>query len=365
MIDGRPPHGSTAGAIYGSTPAGPTGGPTAEPTAKPTVADLGEHEVLRRLHQFCDSVVGDDGAIQSLPAGERLVVTTDVLVDGVHFCDRTLPPNALGWRAAAVNLSDLAAMGATPMGLTIGLTLPADTPWPWLGELYQGITDCLQHHGGAIIGGDLCRGEHRSLAITALGSVQPHQALYRNRAQPGQTLVTTGAHGASRAGLALLLGELAPELDPNNGPDDQSWIQAHQRPVPRFDAIAILRQLSPEGTATIAAMDTSDGLADAIIQICTQSQVGATLFSSQLPLPSGLGNRVGSATAQNWSLYGGEDFELVLSLPPDMARDFIKQLPGSRVVGQTTLEPGIRLVDDVTQAPDVWLDQTQGYRHFA
>ena len=100
MIDSRLPHGSTAGAIYGSTPAGPTG----EPTAKPTVADLGEHEVLRRLHQFCDSVVGDDGAIQSLPPGEQLVVTTDVLVDGVHFCDRTLPPNALGWRAAAVKI---------------------------------------------------------------------------------------------------------------------------------------------------------------------------------------------------------------------------------------------------------------------
>ncbi|MEO0394591.1 MAG: thiamine-phosphate kinase [Cyanobacteria bacterium P01_A01_bin.137] len=347
MIDSRPPRSATAG-----------------PTAEPTVADLGEHEVLRRLHQFCAAVVGDDGAVQSLPAGEQLVVTTDVLVDGVHFCDRTLPPNALGWRAAAVNLSDLAAMGATPMGLTMGLTLPPDTPWSWLAELYQGITDCLKHHGGAIIGGDLCRGDHRSLAVTALGSVPPHQALYRNQVQPGQTLVTTGAHGASRAGLALLLGELDPELDPNNGPDDQTWIQAHQRPVPRFDAIATLRQLSPQGTAVIAAMDTSDGLADAIIQICTQSQVGATLLSSQLPLPPGLSNRVGSVTAQNWTLYGGEDFELVLSLPPDMAKDFIKQLPGSQIIGQTTVEPEIRLVDDVTQGPDVCLNQTQGYQHF-
>ncbi|MEM1240267.1 MAG: AIR synthase related protein, partial [Cyanobacteria bacterium P01_H01_bin.26] len=91
----------------------------------PTVADLGEHEVLRRLHRFCAPVVGDDGAVKSLPTGEQLVVTTDVLVEDVHFCDRTLPPLALGWRAAAVNLSDLAAMGAAPMGLTVGLTLPA------------------------------------------------------------------------------------------------------------------------------------------------------------------------------------------------------------------------------------------------
>ncbi|NEQ55823.1 MAG: thiamine-phosphate kinase, partial [Leptolyngbya sp. SIO3F4] len=139
---------------------------------EPNIAELGEHEVLRRLHEFCAAVVGDDGAVQSLPAGEQLVVTTDILVDDVHFCDRTLPPQALGWRAAAVNLSDLAAMGAAPLGLTIGLTLPSNTSWSWLSNLYQGITDCLNQHGGAIIGGDLCRGKHRSLAITALGSVQ-------------------------------------------------------------------------------------------------------------------------------------------------------------------------------------------------
>ncbi|MEM9976183.1 MAG: thiamine-phosphate kinase [Cyanobacteria bacterium P01_D01_bin.2] len=343
--------------INGEATAGATHGPAAEPT----VAGLGEHEVLRRLHRFCAAVVGDDGAVQTLPAGEQLVVTTDVLVDGVHFCDRTLPPNALGWRATAVNLSDLAAMGAMPMGLTVGLTLPSDTPWPWLSELYQGITDCLKHHGGAIIGGDLCRGEHRSLAITALGSVPPQQALYRNQAQPGQALIVTGAHGASRAGLALLLGEL--EL--TDSPNSQTWIRAHQRPVPRFDAIATLRQLIPQAAATVAVMDTSDGLADAIIQICTQSHVGATLFSSQLPIPPGLSHAIKPTTAQNWTLYGGEDFELVLSLPPDIAKDFINQLPGSQIIGKTTLEPEIRLVDDVTQGPDISLSQTQGYRHFA
>ena len=227
-----------------------------------TLADLGEQEVLRRLRRFCAAVVGDDGAVQSLPAGEQLVVTTDVLVDGVHFCDRTLPPADIGWRAAAVNLSDLAAMGATPLGLTIGLTLPADTPWPWVNQLYEGFSQCLRHHGGAIVGGDLCRGSHRSLAITALGSVLPQQALYRHRAKPGQTLVATGLHGASRAGLALLLGELdegAVTADVAKG-----WIAAHRRPVPRFDAIAALRQLCPHPADAVAAMDTSDGLADAV-----------------------------------------------------------------------------------------------------
>ncbi|ESA36623.1 thiamine-phosphate kinase [Leptolyngbya sp. Heron Island J] len=323
-----------------------------------TVADLGEHEILRRLRPYCAAVVGDDGAVRSLPAGEQLVVTTDVLVDQVHFSDRTLPPHALGWRAAAVNLSDLAAMAATPMGVTIGLTLPPDTPWSWVDDLYQGFKDCLDHHGGAILGGDLCRGHQRSLAITALGTVLPGQALYRNRAKAGQMLVATGVHGAARAGLALLLAEL--DLV---SPAAEAWIQAHQQPVPRFDAIAAL-QTHCQDLSSIAAMDTSDGLADAIIQICDQSQVGATLLRSQLPIPPGLVEAVGQTTAEQWTLYGGEDFELLLSLPPEIAGALSQALPDSQIIGHTTLEPEIRLRDDVNHGTDIPLDQDQGYQHF-
>ncbi|MEM8610555.1 MAG: thiamine-phosphate kinase [Cyanobacteria bacterium P01_H01_bin.105] len=326
--------------------------------AGPTVADLGEHEVLRRLRPYCASVVGDDGAVQSLPGGEQLVVSTDVLADGVHFCDRTLPPQALGWRAAAVNLSDLAAMGATPLGLTVGLTIPANTPWVWIEALYQGLTDCLAHYGGVILGGDLCRGEQRSLAITALGSVLKNQALYRYRAQADQTLVATGVHGASRAGLALLLDELT-----QTDAAAETWIKAHQRPVPRFDAVTILRR-QLQDFKNIAAMDTSDGLADAVIQICRQSRVGAKLLRSHLPIPPGLKDTVGASMAESWTLYGGEDFELVLSLLPEVANVFVKTLSGSQIIGHTTLEPEIRLIDDVGQGPDMELEQDQGYRHF-
>lgn len=324
-----------------------------------TIAELGEHKVLKRLRRFCAPIVGDDGAVQSLPEGERLVVTTDILVDGVHFSDRTLPPKQLGWRAAAVNLSDLAAMGATPLGLTIGLTLPPETPWPWLESLYQGMASCLERHGSAIIGGDLCRGDHRSLAITALGSVLPHRALYRNRAQAGHRLVTTGIHGASRAGLALLLGELE-----GSGHHSQAWIDAHQRPMPRFDAIAILREFTLKAGQTIAAMDTSDGLADAVLQICSQSGVGARLRRSQLPVPPGLAAVVEAETAENWALYGGEDFELVLSLPTELAEAFVEQLPGSQVIGHVTATTGVVLVDDVDQGADIQLQQSLGYQHF-
>ncbi|MFG6104144.1 thiamine-phosphate kinase [Leptothoe sp. EHU-05/26/07-4] len=331
-------------------------------TAGITLAQLGEHEILKRLRQYCAAVVGDDGAVQSLPAGEQLVVTSDVLIEGVHFCDRTLSPNALGWRAVAVNLSDLAAMGARSMGITIGLTLPPATSWGWVEALYEGMHNCLEKYGGAIIGGDLCRGNQRSLAITALGIVPQHQAIYRSRAQVNQTLVTTGIHGASRAGLALLLDELD-ELK-GSGSAAQSWIKAHQRPVPRFDAIAALH-LQLQDFGNIAAMDTSDGLADAVIQICHQSQVGAKVLRSQLPIPPGLTEAVGQSTAENWTLYGGEDFELVLSLPPDIAKAFVNKLPGSQIIGQTTTANEIRLIDDVNHGPNIRLDQGQGYQHFS
>ncbi|MEO0867515.1 MAG: thiamine-phosphate kinase [Cyanobacteria bacterium J06642_11] len=325
-----------------------------------TIADLGEHQVLQRLHRFCSPAVGDDAAIQSLPGNQQLVVTTDVLVDEVHFSDRTLPPIDLGWRAAAVNLSDLAAMGATVVGLTVGLMLPAETPWPWLEGLYQGLSECLNHYGGVIIGGDLCRSSARSVAITALGAVPKGQAFYRHHAQIGQVLVSTGMHGASRAGLARLLQEFG--LDSTDEPK-REWVAAHRRPHPRFDAVTVLRGLQPTAQA-IAVMDTSDGLADAVIQICAQSGLGAVLLRSQLPVPPGLVEAVGLATASQWCLYGGEDFELVLSLPKDVAMKFIAQLPGSQVIGYITAEPGVRLVDDVTQEPEMILDQGKGYQHF-
>ncbi len=106
-----------------------------------TVQALGEQEILRRLHQFCPSyLIGDDAAWLSLPDNHELIVTTDVLVQDVHFSDRTLAPEDVGWRCAAVNLSDLAAMGASPLGLTLGLALPPHLPWVFLESFYTGLT---------------------------------------------------------------------------------------------------------------------------------------------------------------------------------------------------------------------------------
>jgi thiamine-monophosphate kinase len=305
-----------------------------------TIADIGERALIERLKAFCAAgAIGDDAALMTVQPGHTLVVSSDMLTDTVHFSDRTTPPYAVGWRATAANLSDLAAMGATPLGITISLGLPPQTPWAWVKDLYQGISDCLKAHGGAIVGGDLCRCEQRTISITALGEVLPEQAIRRHTATAGSVVVVTGAHGASRAGLAFLTAELASDSASNQA---QAWITSHQRPTPRFDAVACLHQLAEQFDdldATVTGMDSSDGLANALLQISQSSQVGMDIVQSQIPLPPGLSATVGPETALEWALYGGEDFELVLCLSPRLAQAFIAT--GCAITIGTTTDTGL------------------------
>jgi thiamine-monophosphate kinase len=136
-----------------------------------TVKDIGEQGLLQILQKYCPpKIIGDDAAILDLSANESLVVTTDVLVNNVHFSDATTSPADVGWRAAAANLSDLAAMGARSIAITVGLALPQDLPVNWVTELYQSLSDCLHGHNTSIIGGAICRTGEISISITALGS---------------------------------------------------------------------------------------------------------------------------------------------------------------------------------------------------
>lgn len=339
--------------------------------SRQSLAELGERAVLAKLRRYCASAVGDDAFVQTLPADQALVVTTDVLIDGVHFSDRTLPPYALGWRAAAVNLSDLAAMGAEPVGITVAAGLPPTTEWGWLDSVYQGMQACLGDYGGEILGGDLARSAVRSFSITALGRVAPQGAMYRHSAQPGQAIVVTGYHGAARAGLAVLLDEFAAApLDPALS---RAWVAAHQYPTPRFDAIAQLSQLAQADASNpdyrnfnnFAGMDSSDGLANAVMQLCRTSGVGAKIVRSQLPIPPGLSQVVGQTTAEDWTLYGGEDFELVMCLPPQIADDLVTHLGGSSaVIGQTTAPPEIILVENLADSGGEPLSRDREFQHF-
>lgn len=327
-----------------------------------TIADLGELALIEKLKPFCAiGAIGDDAALMNAQPNHNLVVTTDMLTENVHFSGRTTPPYSVGWRAAAANLADIAAMGASPLGVTVGLGLPGHTPLTWVEELYRGMTDCMQTHGGAIFGGDLCRSMQRTISITALGEVLPEHAIRRDSAVPEMTVVVTGAHGGSRAGLALLLEELEPTAEGLANSlleNTKAWIRAHQMPIPRFDALKDLRRVvnkvqkakkkkaaagSELSYPTIAGMDSSDGLANALLQLSASSKVGMDIVQTDVVLPVGLSQAVGPETALKWALYGGEDFELVLCLPNDIAKEFTKTRFAT-AIGKTTNSGIVRLL---------------------
>lgn len=330
------------------------------------VKDIGEQGLLERLQRFCPSdIVGDDAAVMPGPeAGQALVVTTDVLVDEVHFSDRTTSPEDMGWRAAAVNLSDLAAMGASPLGITVGLSVSGDTSVSWVEEVYQGLTCCLQHYNTPIVGGDVVRSSIVSLAITAFGQVFPNRTIRRSAAKIEDAIVVTGIHGASRAGLELLL---KPELGQNLSDVERlHLIKAHQRPKPRLDVLPILwKILDPQSKIPIAGMDSSDGLADAVLQLCRASGVGARIERTAIPLPSALIQLVPPQLAIDWALYGGEDFELVLCLPPVLAEALVEQLgEGTAVIGNITTGNQVWLTDSSGTYANELLALSQGFQHF-
>jgi thiamine-monophosphate kinase len=330
-----------------------------------TLADLGEWELIRRLGAFAPpGQFADDAALLN-PAGERtgtLVVNTDVLVEGLHFSDATTEPADVGWRAAAANLSDLAAMGCTEVvGITVGLVAPASTPWSWVEGVYGGLTAALGRYGGVLLGGDCSGGAQRMLAITVIGQLDAAGGpIRRADGRPGDLLLSTGPHGLSRLGLALLLDEIADRIvDPAL---IKRALSAHRRPVPRFDAVRALIGCRPAGIAwRLAGCDSSDGLAAAVAAIAATSGCSARLDRSALPLDPAM---AALPEAGPWCLGGGEDFELVLALAPTWAEALLEVLPGSSLIGQlVTGEEGALSWTD----GGAWPHEAagSGYSHFS
>lgn len=351
-------------------------------TENQQVKHVGEQGLLSRLQAFSpEGMLGDDGALLPSTGDESLVVTTDMLVDGVHFSlalesDRpqTTTPFDVGWRSATANLSDLAAMGAAPIGITICLGLPGNMPVAWVDEMYEGLSACLGQYQVPIVGGDICASPVVTVAIAAFGTVLPDLAIRRSTAQVGDAIVVTGLHGASRAGLELLL---SPEVgDSLSEGDRQQLIKSHQRPVPRLDVVPMLHSLFSNQASEnpfpwrVAGMDSSDGLADAVLQICRASAVGAQLQRSQLPIPPVFLHWLTSAQGMEWVLYGGEDFELVLCMPIAIATSLVTHLGGNAaIIGTITARPEVIVTGQTAGSegvplPNMVLTLEQGFQHF-
>lgn len=326
------------------------------------IKDIGEHQLLDIIRPYCDQKkIGDDGAIIHVNKDKKLVVTTDILVENVHFSDNTTPPHSVGYRAASANLSDLAAMGATPIALTVGLCLKKDVDISWVESLYQGIQQCLEPFNISIVGGDITRSIVNTIAITALGQVDDKEVIYRNTAEVGDLIVITGVHGLARAGLEMLL---YPEKYSHiNLENKKKVICAHQYPQARLDVIKAIRNINCH--SKITGMDSSDGLADAIIQICHSSHVGAIINRREIPISSVIKEITDEETALNWVLYGGEDFELVLCMSEETTQSLkLNLVTDCHIIGEITASSEIQLVDDENVYPKLLLNQRKTFQHF-
>jgi len=280
--------------------------------------------------------VGDDAALVLPPAGQEVAIATDTLVEGQHF-----PPGFdardLGYKSLAVNLSDLAAMGAMPLYATLALTVPS-VDEEWLGQFAEGFELLARTHGVSLVGGDTTKGP-RTMTVTVVGVVPRGHAMRRDQAKPGDLIYVTGWPGDAAAGLALIEGRLQ-----GQGSMRATLEERFRRPEPRVSFGQKLRQVSR------ACIDVSDGLMQDLGHLCEQSQTGAVVRYRELPISRSLFALAGEDRALQWVLAGGEDFELLFTIPPERAADFAKLrtqggLPSVHCIGEMTAKPGIRLMD--------------------
>lgn len=314
----------------------------------------GEFALIERIRARAgrrDDVVlgiGDDGAVLALPPGHELVVSCDTLVAGVHFPDDTAPAD-IGHKALAVNLSDLAAMAASPAWCTLALTLP-EASAAWLDEFLDGFLALADEHGMALVGGDTTRGP-LSMTITVHGLVPAGQALRRAGARAGDDIWVTGTIGDAAGGLAQWRAR---------GPASAKLRHRLDRPTPRVQAGLALRGLATAG------IDLSDGLAADLGHVLAASGVGARLELGRLPTSRTLADHFDEARRWTLQLTGGDDYELCFTAPSARAFEIEQAMAAIdvpvTVVGQVEAGAGLRLG---TPDGDAWTPPADGYQHFS
>ncbi|HEY8682878.1 MAG TPA: thiamine-phosphate kinase [Rhodanobacter sp.] len=299
--------------------------------------------------------IGDDAAVLAIPAGQELAVAIDTLVDGVHFPLGTAAAD-IGWKALAVNLSDLAAMGASPAWALLALTLPsADATF--VEGFAEGFAKLAQPHRLALVGGDTTRGP-LCISVAVHGFVPPGQALTRAAARAGDAVLVTGTLGDAAAGLHALQH---PSRDDDSRADLRDFlIERLHRPTPRLAAGAALR-----GQAS-ACIDVSDGLLADLGHICRASGVGAEIDAALLPRSSALMAWYDEASALQFALSGGDDYELCFTVPAQRLADVQSDLArigcGATRIGRIVEGSGVR----VRTADGASLgSERQGWEHFA
>jgi thiamine-monophosphate kinase len=335
-----------------------------------TVSSLGERALIARITSRLASPPwvlvgpGDDAAVIEPARGTLDVLTTDALVDGIHFDHRFTPPDAVGHRALAVNLSDLAAMGAEPRAALLSLLLPDDLDVETLDGIIDGLLALAARYRVSLVGGNITRTTGPlTLDVTAIGSVRRRNVLRRSGARPGDDVYVTGTVGSAAAGLALLRSGRPPVGN------EEACVERYLRPDPRVRAGLLLGR----NRAATSCIDLSDGLAEAVRQIAEASGVGITI--DQKSLSGGDGHAVivtgdststvGLRDAMQIALTAGDDYELLFTSRPAYrgrlrtVRRHLGDLPITRI-GAVTKGNDVLLRDDLGTR-----EMPRGYAHWA
>ena len=286
------------------------------------IKDIGEKELIRRVAEYMPTNQTSDDCAFIETKKDNLLINTDLMVEKTHFNNEIISPRDIGWKAVTTNYSDLISSGCIEfIGINIGLVLTPKTEWEWVQELYEGFSEALNQFGGSILGGDCSRGESKMISITAIG-LQSKLKLRRNACQPGEVLLTTGIHGLSKLGFQIRTNQInKQDLNLSEELIEHS-INAFCRPTPKNKILKTILQSSKYFLKReIGCTDSSDGFYQAILDLCKESKCKAVIDYQKIPKkdfwPEG----------QKWDqfyFFGGEDYELLISLPRDWATKLIK-----------------------------------------
>jgi len=310
--------------------------------------------------------IGDDAAVLPSSSSQHVVISTDLLVEDIHFTRKTATLYDIGYKAAAANLSDIAAMGATPTAIFVAIALPPSFIEEDWHEFYRGLAVPCKRYKVQLLGGDTSASPTSLfIAITIMGQVAPGHFLTRHGAKNGDLIYVSGTLGDSAAGLAYLNQSKRPPKSAIRSKPMKYLVQRHLQPTARVP----LGELLASQPYASSAMDLSDGLSGDLRHLCRQSRVGALIDSEQIPMSQQMqhyAKRI-RATPLHWSLHGGEDYELLFTIPPQWQHELEKCAKERRIpithIG--IIQPkrfGIRIVHH-NQRQDVF--SPRSYEHFS
>ena len=304
--------------------------------------------------------IGDDAAVLQLEPNQQLVTSIDTLISGVHFPENT-PAEAIGHKALAVNLSDLAAMGAKAKWFTLALTLPG-TDHAWLKAFSSGLKKLANQTSVSLVGGDTTRGP-LAISIQVMGTVENNLSLLRSGAKPDDKIFVTGTPGDAAVGLASIQGDLASE-GVEFASEDKAICEARLNyPTPRLEESEVIKQYAT------SCIDVSDGLLQDLGHILKKSQVSAVINPSQLPLSDSL-KKLPKDKAIQYALNGGDDYELLFTVPSDKCEAFMQAVSEKLTTHITMIGEVISQAESEKQEIGVILDPNgmnlsgNGYNHF-